>query len=219
MKSHSTIPDSNIFKLCDWSRATEIELKKIYLSIGKSIVGKNFVVQDEIKTIITNLLKYFTGNESEYNLEKGIYLYGNFGVGKTVTFKILQKLLSEISPYDETGKKQNANGFMITSLEQIIETYKSDGNMDYFGYRRESKPLHLCINEFGKPINEKIYGTQADNLIYSLFMVRYELFQTGILTHVTSNFKPEKLNIEQIVKDRMVEMFNFIEVKGDSLRK
>jgi len=50
-------------------------------------------------------------------------------------------------------------------------------------------------------------------------MVRYELLQTGILTHVTSNFRPEKLKIEQIVKDRMVEMFNFIEIKGESLRQ
>ncbi len=172
-----------------------------------------------MKTIITELLKYFTGNESEYSLKKGIYLYGSFGVGKTVIFRIIQRLLSAISPLGEDGKKINKNGFMITSLEQIIETYKSDGNMDYFGYRKESKPIHLCINEFGKPINEKIYGTQANELIYSLFMIRYELFQTGYLTHTTSNFRPEKLNIEPIIKDRMVEMFNFIEVKGESLRK
>jgi len=219
MKSLSTIPDSNITKLFDFTFEVERELKKMYLEIGKSIVGKNLKVQGEMKAIITELLKYFTGNESEYSLKKGIYLYGNFGVGKTVTFKIIQRLLSVISPLDWSGKKINANGFMITSLEQIIETYKADGNMDYFGYRRESKPIHLCINEFGKPINEKIYGTQANELIYSLFMIRYELFQTGILTHVTSNFRPEKLKIEQIVKDRMVEMFNFIEVKGESLRK
>jgi hypothetical protein len=38
------------------------------------------------------------------------------------------------------------------------------------------------------------------------------------LTHVTSNFHPKQIQIESILIDRMIEMFNFIELKGNSLR-
>ena len=45
MKSLSTIPDSNITKLFDFTFEVERELKKMYLEIGKSIVGKNLKIQ------------------------------------------------------------------------------------------------------------------------------------------------------------------------------
>jgi len=208
-----------VSKLIDFDKEHEIIIKNLYLSIGESCFPGKFLVGKEHGRIITGLLKYFTGNPGEYDLTKGIYLHGDFGLGKTTIFAIIRKLLSEISPIDETGKKQNANGFLITSIEQIIETYKEDGNMDYYGYRRDSKPINLCVNEFGKSINDKIYGTDADYLINSLMMIRYELFQKGILTHVTSNFHPSKLKTEKILSDRYVEMFNFIELKGESLRR
>ena len=76
----------------------------------------------------------------------------------------------------------------------VIETYKKENRLDKFGYRAEIGPGHLCINEFGKTVQEKIYGTEADAIIESLFMTRYEIFQSGKLTHVTSNYSPSELS-------------------------
>jgi len=210
--------ENAIKKLFEFSEF-EKQIKNIYISFGKLLVGEGFLVKKEFSKIITNLLIYFTGNTGEYDLNKGIYLVGDYGVGKSTIFTILRKLLAHISLTDNFGKKLNPNGFQITSVEQIIDVYKKDGSLDYFGFRKESKPLHLCINEFGKDVNEKIYGTQANELINSLFMIRYELFQQGYLTHCTSNFHPKDLKIEKIIADRMKEMFNFIELKGESFRK
>lgn len=203
---------NGIKNLCDFSHENEKKIKEKFMEIGKNIVGSNFQIRKETREILTNILKYFTGNENEYKLSKGIYLYGSYGVGKTMTMKIIQRLLAEMFPF-------SPNGFQITSVEQIIDVFKTDGSTDYFGYRKESKPLNICINEFGKKMNEKIYGTEADFVVNSLFMVRYELFQLGYLTHVTSNYKPEQIKVEPIIKDRMVEMFNFIEIKGTSFRE
>lgn len=197
----------------------ELTLKKLFIEIGKNVVGQNFKVEKEHAEIITNLLRYFTGNKGAYNLDKGIYLHGPFGVGKTTIFRIMRSLLAHIAVTDPYGKRINPNGFLITSIENIIETYKNDGNLEYFGYRRETTPIHICINEFGKKVNDKIYGTDANDIINSLFMIRYELFQFGKVTHVTSNFHPKQIQIESIIIDRMIEMFNFIELKGNSLRK
>lgn len=203
----------------DFNRENEMKLKNIYLHIGKKIVGEKFSVQENSRITITNLMKYFTGNENEqFNLNKGIFIYGEPGLGKSTIFAIIQKLLSWISVFDENGKRINSNGFMITSVEQIIENYKHDGNLDYFGYRKESKPIHLCINEFGKTVKDKIFGTDANQLIDSLFMIRYELFQKGYLTHVTSNYSPENIETNKLIADRIIEMFNIVEINGNSFR-
>ena len=161
--------------------------------------------------VISDLLCYFTGN-GVLDLDKGIYLYGAYGSGKTALMASIRRYLADYFPF-------NSNGFLSVSLEKIIEDYKSEGNIAKYSCGINDNPINLCIDEFGKEMNEKIYGTSADSVIKSMFMVRYELFGRGKLTHVTSNFSPEELNVEPILKDRMTEMFNFIELKGESFRR
>lgn len=199
-----------ISKLCNFTREEEILIKKEFLSIGKQLLGKQYQVTDNNRHIITNLLKYFTGN-GEIDLSKGIYLYGEFGTGKTRTFDIIRKLLAKLFPF-------NPNGYSIASVELIIEHYKSEKNLTKYGFNSNDIPVSLCINEFGKKVNEKHYGTDVNAVIESLFMIRYELYQQGKLTHVTSNYSPIELDYPPIIKDRISEMFNFIEIKGDSFR-
>jgi predicted ATPase len=194
-------------------------IKNTFMKSGKNLIGEKFTVLKCQSSIITELLKYFTGNQCIYDLNKGIYLFGIFGIGKSMLFEIIRKTISDLAKFDEFGKKINPNGFLITSSEQIIETYKHDGNLDYYGYRKESVPIDLLINEFGKKLNDKIYGTDANELLNSLFMIRYELFQRGILTHVTSNSHPDKLDLQPILLERAIEMFNFVELNGESFRK
>lgn len=61
--------------------------------------------------------------------------------------------------------------------------------------------------------------TNSNAIVSSLFMIRYELFQKGFFTHVTSNYHPKDLGFESVIMDRINEMFNFIEFKGDSFRR
>lgn len=195
--------------LIDFDR-NEIAIKRQFLRIASENIGKEFIVREDNRSKLTDILRYFTGNEG-LDLSKGIYLYGTFGCGKTALMASVRKFIAEYFPF-------NPNGYLSVSLEKIIEHYKSEGNVLKFGYSINDNPIHLCIDEFGKEMDEKIYGTKADSVIHNLFMIRYELFQQGKLTHVTSNFSPDKLNIEPIIKDRMAEMFNFIEINGGSFR-
>lgn len=201
-----------IKKLIHFNKDNEAALKRQFLRIADTMIGKDYIVTEQNRYIITDLLKYFTGNAGEYDLNKGIYIYGYYGLGKTILMAAIRKLLATYFPF-------NPNGFLSVSLEKIIENYKEAGNVSKYGYGINDNPINLCIDEFGKEMNEKIYGTKADNVIHSLLMMRYELFQAGKLTHVTSNYSPEDINIEPIIKDRMAEMFNFIEINGDSFRK
>lgn len=212
LKKTSLFTEQKVKKLIEFEIVIETALKRQFLRIASEMIGKDYQVSKANGIIITNLLIYFTGNAGNYDLNKGIYIYGDYGLGKTILMASIRKLLAIYFPF-------NANGFLSVSLEKIIEHYKNTGNVTKYGYGINDNPINLCIDEFGKEMNEKIYGTSADNVIHSLFMMRYELFQKGKLTHVTSNFNPNEINIEPIIKDRMAEMFNFIEIKGESFRQ
>lgn len=201
---------TGISKLCDFTKSEEIQIKKEFLKIGEIALGKQYQITEFNKEIITSLIKYFTGN-GDIDLTKGIYLYGDYGTGKTRIFEIIRKLLAKLFPF-------NPNGYSIASIEMIVEHYKSEKNLTKYGYNKNDIPLNLCINEFGKKMNEKHFGTDVNAIIESLFMIRYELYQQGKITHVTSNYSPSELNYPPIIKDRISEMFNFIEIKGESFR-
>jgi len=196
--------------LCNLGKGEEKYIKEHYLIVANSLITDEYKINDNNKGVITELLKYFTGN-GELDLNKGIYLYGDYGTGKTIIFEAVRCVISDIFPF-------NPNGYLTTSVERIIEHYKIESNLVRFGYSVDDIPINLCINEFGKVVQEKIYGTDVNKIIESLFMIRYELFQLGKLTHVTSNVSPQELNYPALVKDRMSEMFNFIEIKGKSFR-
>lgn len=203
--------NTSYIRLCDFAENEKL-IKTEFLKIADEVIRSEYVIRDDNRGKITDLLKYFTGNPCELNPNKGIYIFGTYGCGKTVLFKTIQLLLARLFPF-------SPNGFQITSLEQIIEKFKAEKNLDYFGYREDSTPNYLCINEFGKRLDEKIFGTDANAVITSLFMIRYELFQQGYYTHITSNFHPKDLELEPVVRDRLNEMFNFVEFKGESFRR
>lgn len=201
-------------KLCDFTKQDEITIKKKYLEIASEFAQGNYQVGESNRHLITALLRYFTGNENELDLDlsKGIFLFGDYGVGKTIIMQTIRKVLSELFPF-------NPNGYAFTSIEQISRDFKEDSTLKKCLYTMNDIPMHLCVHEFGERLGEKVYGTHVDDVIESLFMLRYEMFQQhGKLTHVTSNFHPKDLGYPPILSDRMSQMFNFIHLEGESFR-
>lgn len=207
---------SSVQKLIELTPAITGMFKHGIMNIARREV-KDFKMNDQLKGVFNDLFLYFTGNGG-FDLNKGIYLHGDFGVGKTVTMLIFRKFLATYFPF-------NSNGYGFVSVEKLAEHYKEFGNLLKYGRNltEENKfnPFNLCINEFGKEVDEKYYGTNIQSTINSLLMVRYELFQENkILTHATSNFHPATLEcFDPALMDRFKEMFNFVEIKGDSFRK
>ena len=77
--------------------------------------------------------------------------------------------------------KESGNGFMVTSIEEIIQTYKTTNSLDKFVNNSDdpyrSGARHLLINEFGGEMNDKIYGVESQQILDSLMKMRYDLFQ------------------------------------------
>lgn len=181
---------------------------------------KEFIQVPEKMAAIKSLFLYFTGNKrfeesSGHSLHKGIYLLGPIGVGKTITmraFEYLRRAFHEATnaPYLDKG--------MITVVPSIslVTNYNLNGEESL---RSIVNIPGLCIDDLG---NEEIghhFGNKRD-VVSQIIQMRYN---TGALTHATSNIKPTDLRqkYDERVIDRMREMFNVVkfDLNGKSMRR
>lgn len=191
-----------------------LDMKLAFMVIANEICP-GYVLSEKIKPILNNLCLYFLGIKGEYSLDKGIFLMGDFGTGKSTLMRVFQRWLATLWPF-------NPNGFTITSIEEVIDFYKKDGNLYRFTFKRDNDGFtdihHILINEFGKDVKDKIYGTEAMQILNSFMMIRYDIFQnSGKVTHITSNMLP--FSEEKALNDRYIEMFTIVKIEGKSYRK
>jgi predicted ATPase len=199
-------------------RGFKIDELNLHFDLFKMIAERDipdYSLNEKQTKIAKMLIAYFNGHESVekrgVSLSKGIYLYGDFGTGKTTLFRILRTYLTMLHG-------RHPNGYRQTSVEEIINDYKKSENFDNY-----LKPSHLLINEFATENDYKlqIYGSRVSELIKSFLMLRYENFSVkGGLVHTTSNLDYNELKTyyEPKLTSRFFEMFNFIEFTGKSKR-
>lgn len=186
--------------------------------------NKSYQWTDEVIKIHNDLANYFYGKKHNLDLDKGIALIGAYGVGKSTIFNIWHDHLRFNHPFCE-------NLFIKSSLEEIIDDISEHGyiNRKYIYNVKENaigakifNPRHLLINEFGHKYDIKTFGTNINELLESFMMKRYDIFQQNKkLTHITSNYGTVELKelFHPKLVDRFKEMFNIIELKGNSFRK
>jgi hypothetical protein len=191
----------------------------------KRIAGPDYIFTKELKTVWNNLFLYFIGSpESTLSLNKSIAITGSYGVGKSTIFSIIHRWLEWIT-------LRNPNTFRISSTEEVIsilqqKDWMSDvlvlnHNENLYGLNTPG-PIHILVNEFAYQYDVKHYGTDVKQYMEMFIMKRYDIFQQfGKLTHVTMNFDSKSLdkNFSPRIVDRFREMFNVIELKGNSFRK
>ncbi len=215
-----------------WVRAEELQIPANVIS---DILRNN---EDVVKL----LCKYFTNEtaferaEEGYSLQKGIYLWGYVGTGKTTLLRLLgrnKRMCYDIhrcADLQRTGMKPNEKGVvdidgLITAM--AINRPEPGGDIRYFYQRIVGR----CFDDLGtEERTVKVYGTPR-TMMAEILVGRYDgrsEYLPFFSTHVTSNLNPyEKVDdstprIEAEygtrMYDRFREMFNVIELKGDSLR-
>ena len=178
------------------------------------------------------LVGYFFDLRNEYTKDldrrKGLALIGPYGIGKTVAFRIVHRMLEKRYSGDPS---ENRNTFRQTSIEEIITAMKAEEFRDGIlfkrletdvGGARISHPLNILINEFGVDYDGKHFGTPYSVMLEQFLIERYDIFQqTGKFTHATMNFSAEDINAKFSPRlvDRFREMFTFVEFSGQSFRK
>lgn len=198
------------------------DAKYLFFEFWKTYLPETqeFYLHPENKASVQNILKWAIGDpESEIDLTKSIWLWGEVGSGKSVFACALRDFFDYLSdantkPYFG-GKKWD-----FADMNSLFVTAKFDPsafkvlNTPYGLILDELKEQHFSIKSFGQ--EQKIVG--------DLISARYSAWKkSNVRTFITTNLTPdfnEKLPIlDDRELDRMVEMFTSIQWHGSSLRK
>lgn len=190
---------------------------KTIIKIGKSL-SKNgeFRIDENNEDIFKNLVKYVHNDPGfEGDLNKGIFLYGVCGVGKTLMMSAFVHYVNMMSAVKEGFRK-----CMEYTAKEIAIEYSEEGIKILRDY---CKP-EILIQDLGYEGDDKmevIHFGQRVQPLAELISYRNDMMDRGLYrTHITSNLNHE--NIEQIYSvrewSRAKEMVNFIEMKGHDRR-
>jgi len=162
----------------------------------------------EQKAVTYGLLRYFINDPtSPYPLNKGIYLYGPCGTGKTRLMELFQKLT--------TGTQKE---FCIVNLTREIQNAKDHPEYDIVGTLVTGEK---CLDEFGFTddiLNDHGNKTRVyDAAVYG----RHIRSRNGKITHIVSNVPIEQAGqyIDFRNVDRLREMVTPVLFSGSSFRK
>jgi hypothetical protein len=210
-----------------WIRCEEMKIPAAVLS--------NIIGQDEQAVIA--LCKYFTNDESferlgnGYSLQKGIYLHGYVGNGKTTLMRLFarnKKMCFNISRCIDIQKNAlNKNYDAQAVVDAMIDNIPEPRDIRMFF----QQVVGRCFDDLGteeRPV--KVYGTMM-NIMEQVLTGRYDHRGDNLplhSTHVTSNMNPVNPMENGLtwieneygsrLYDRFRETYNVIEMKGDSLR-
>jgi len=202
-----------------------LEIEKI----GKTIVS-NFEFSETDKEIYTLLIKYFFQdptfeNIDGYCLNKGFFIHGNVGVGKSLMIKIFRIFNS---------KYLKNQGFAYYLTTDVVQKYQALGEIEYskhgsqcfkkdlFGAIDYKKPIMTWYDDLGVENNTVSHFGNTLNLFSDILLKRYDMFISyGMRTIICTNLDGDDIqNIYGMrVRSRLKEMMNLIYYPGYDRRK
>lgn len=190
-------------------KAFEKEATKYYENLGK-----NFMVDNNNKSFLNMIYLYFSNDikfqtEIGGDLRKGLFIFGPVGVGKTSSLEIIRKI--------SLSKNIKQLWFLRKSTQEIVSEFNASEKREMV-IQKYIKGL-MMFDDLGSEIQGSNYG--KEDIFIRILEMRYNQFiEKGIKTHITSNYNFDQLKKRYGVRvyDRLKEMFNFIEIKGDSRR-
>lgn len=188
--------------------------------LEKQIPGMELTVEN--KKVIKQLAYYFSNDKrfnnpkDQYGLKKGIYLFGDVGVGKSTLMESFRKAALEFSI--PNPKLNEDIRFMSYNWREISEKIRNNvpGVIEAYSNSKlnsgaKNYPRNYYFDEFKSTPKLQTYGSAVD--LIDILLNRYNHFQThGIKTHLSTNLSPHDLVgfMPKELLSRMEEMFNFI---------
>jgi len=190
---------------------SDVEFAKLFNIETKSMLirkqnNSSFKRDDNNTIIVKQLYLWLVRNDSfNGNLNKGILLTGNIGCGKTLIMESVIRIYNYFCENEPTKKINiyDSRDLFYKLVEDGIDSFISGS---------------IYIDDLGKePIDYVNYGYKKQPMI-ELLSKRHSL---GKLTFASGNFTLDGYYLEKYGKtivDRFKEMFNHIELKGESKR-
>lgn len=198
-------------------------------AIGRSRSPK-FVIDDENRFAYANFIKWchadpsmkalnpLTGKEKPGNINRGIYLAGNTGSGKSWCLEIMLAYAKVCQFKIRFTAETDAQPlhWQIHRSDDICSAFAEKGDISRF-----RKLSIIGIQDFGQEQpQETLYMGNRINVLQQLLEYRGD--QTDEITLITSNLKISgealKERYGDRVQSRLAEMCNYLEIKGKDRR-
>lgn len=205
----------------------------IFINQHESEFKNEFVVDDQNQNVIKQLIYYFRKNKkfedycdeggNKFSLKKSIMLRSaECGTGKT----ILMKLFSMSNLWKDDVNFNSYPLHKVINCRKIVSQYRQSGDdgIGMYYMRSEKEMLNTWVfDELGREDRQALYMGNRTNVMEKIMADRYDMFiDFGIKTHITTNIVNRE-DIETMYGDyiasRMKEMYNVIDLEGNSRRK
>ncbi|MDO6737384.1 hypothetical protein [Wenyingzhuangia sp. 2_MG-2023] len=193
--------------LKEFKKILNIESKDYFLQLNRE-----FTVDNDNREFLHKISLYCTNNlefeKGDGQLQKGLLILGNCGTGKSSIFDIIQNISKK--------HKISELWYKNVSVNEIVSKFEKEG--EYVVQYHQKGCIHF--DDLGTEKLANSWGVK-ENLMARIFELRYENFKAyGLKTHVTTNLTKYELHKKygDRVMDRFFEMFNFLELEGDSRR-
>jgi len=209
---------------------TDYDMKEslqIVDAIGKSR-NKKFKIDDENKFVYENMIKFVHADESmkchdpetknhvKGDVNKGIYIAGTVGSGKSWAMEILAGYALLIRNMVKFGDEERPLCWKGVRAATICDEYASKGVFDKY----KNLPI-LCIQDMASEPGESLFMGNRMNVLRQILEYRGD--QTDMMTLITSNLPINHKGITTIYSDRVAsrlfEMVNYFELTGKDRRK
>ena len=183
-------------------------------TIGKYLTP-DFVIDNDNRKAYTDVLRWCIGKEGNLDPNKGLYLYGNTGTGKTMMMAIIRILCN----YYRAGFTYADRGSYLIDktarADEICDDYAEEGELSQW-----VKYPSLCINDLGSEPAETVYMGNRRRVLRSILEQRAD--RADRMTIITSNFPPDSDDFVQMyghrVRSRIQQMCNVVFLDGPDRR-
>lgn len=174
--------------------------------------------RDILNSLFAWVWKLDEYNKLKLDYNKGFCFYGDLGLGKSMTLQALRQYRNGLVSRNESKREDfRMKGTWLKAASELANIFSVDGQPALVKYTTDE--INLIIDELGRePRPAKYFGTEL-NVIQFVLQLRYDHRRDSV-THITTNLKLEDIaqKYGAYIADRCLEMFNFIEFKGASLR-
>lgn len=184
---------------------------------------KEFIIQGNNEKILKTILRYFCNDKnfneydviiSDASLNKGLLVYGDYGVGKSLLFEAIHLAGKELFV------KYNIKDFWFNTISagSFTETY-----MKEVSKKEKNAETNFAIEDFYKGrlyIDDLGFEKKAFNKTELFAEILFERNRALKPTFITTNLTPTEImeRYGERIGDRIDEMCNVIKWSGDSLR-
>src|SRR5690606_33574143 len=181
---------------------------------------EDYIIDERNEKIIRTLMRYFRGSEdfnddglilSKPDLKKGILIFGDYGIGKTMLFNILNIAGDDLFKNNGFLRMRFKSISSVSFVEDYMKSAKVDNStFDLKNY--QFRPLY--IDDLG-------FEKKAFLSFELLAELLFERNRNKAKTYVTTNKSPKELaeRYGSLIGDRLPEMFNIIKWEGESFRE